>query len=160
MVALRGHRSLTHSLTHPKLCCLRRLIRLVLRRSLRLLTLLVFRIGGRRLGSDAYERREARCSYAVLDAVRLFLGLITACLTPLHGVTSPSTALWDRGKGLLRAWAPRGRCYTESHHRHYQELARLRHARAAGLVVDNRELVDNRFDTLDFSENQHRIHSK
>ena len=98
--------------------------------------------------------------HAVLDAVRLFLGLITACFTPLHGVTSPSTALWDRGKGLLRAWAPRGRCYTESHHRHYQELARLRHARAAGLVVDNRELVENRFDTLDFSENQHRIHSK
>jgi hypothetical protein len=83
--------------------------------------------------------------HAVLDAVRSFLGMITACsnafLIPIHGVKSPCSALWDRGKGLLGAWAPPSRCYTESHHRHYQELARLRHARAA--VVDDHEL---RFD--------------
>ena len=103
--------------------------------------------------------------HAVLDAVRSFRGLITACsnafLIPFHGVTSPCSSLWDRGKGLLLALAPRGRCYTESHHRHYQELARLRHARAAGLVVDNRELRRRfdqyRFDTLDFSDNQYPI---
>ena len=100
--------------------------------------------------------------HAVLDAVRSFLGMIIACsnafLIPIHGVKSPCSALWDHGKGLLGAWAPPSRCYTESHHRHYQELARLRHARVAGLVPDNRELVDNCVDTIVawYSENHYQ----
>ena len=52
--------------------------------------------------------------HAVLDAARLFLGLITACsnacLTPLHGVTSPWTALWNRGNTAARA------CSVHGHH--------------------------------------------
>ena len=90
--------------------------------------------------------------HAVLDAVRLFLDAVRLFLV----VVTPWTVPWHHGKGLLGAWAPPSRCYTESHHRHYQELARLRHARAAGLVPDNRELVDNRVDTLDFNENQYQ----